>query len=101
MVRPSWINDNNQYNNGGSLPPYTYSMSFSLAGFLLNNDLQISGVWGIDDTGVLAINGHTIASGNLVWAGNSDSSDSLSYAANPTWVNQGSNIITIDYDQYG
>ena len=69
-------------------------MSFSLAGFGLNNDLQISGMWGIDDFGTLAINGHAIVSGNGVWF-NNPPGFSLSYAANPTWFNAGANSVTI------
>ena len=46
---------------GGALPPsYTYSMSFSLASFQLNGNLQLSGSCAIDDDGILAINGNTI-----------------------------------------
>jgi hypothetical protein len=91
----SWINDNDQYDGGGLAPPaYTYSMSFSLAGFLLSDDLQISGMWGIDDTGTLAINGQTIVSGSGVWFENPPDF-SVSYAANPTWFNVGTNIVTI------
>ena len=100
----SWINDNNQYSGGGSVVPYTYSMSFSLGQFLLDNNLQITGLWGVDDTGTLAINGHAIGSGNCLWGGFNGlpaGSFSLSYAANPTWFNVSTNIITVTMTSYG
>ncbi len=94
----SWINDNNEYGGGGSVLPYTYSMSFSLARFQLNNDLQISGFWAIDDTGTLGINGNTIEIGTDYGFPNGFplTAYSLSYAANPTWFNPGTNVITIE-----
>jgi hypothetical protein len=41
--------------------PYTFSMTFSLAGFNLNT-VSISGLWSIADGGTLSINGFQVAS---------------------------------------
>jgi len=53
-----WISTNplNGYNGPA---PYSFSMSFSLAGFDLNT-VSLSGLWSIADTGTLSINGFLI-----------------------------------------
>ena len=82
----SWINDNNQYDGGGVVPPsYTYSMSFSLASFQLNGNLQLSGSCAIDDDGKNpGYQRNTIEP--VSWY-DWPNSFTISYATNPTWFN--------------
>jgi hypothetical protein len=88
----SWINNNDQYNNGGP-PPYTYSMSFDLTGFQLNNNLILSGKLGIDDGGYMCLNGNGFGAG-YTWFWNAPYF-SIDYSTHPTWFNPGINTITI------
>ncbi len=64
-----WIstNFNNSFNGSA---PYSFSMTFSLAGFDLNT-VSIAGLWSIADGGTLDINGHvvdTLQAGNEPWS---------------------------------
>jgi hypothetical protein len=53
-----WITRNaNTTNNGPA--PYTFTRTFNLTGYNLAT-ATLSGEWAIDDTGTLALNGHTL-----------------------------------------
>ncbi len=49
-------------------PPYTFSETFSMSGYILNTAV-ITGIWSIDDTGTLFINGIPIDTETRTFAG--------------------------------
>jgi len=70
--------------------PYTFSTTFNLTGFDLST-VSISGRWGVDDNGTLALNGNTIALGVATYA----SLPAFSVASGSSFLNQGLNTLSI------
>jgi hypothetical protein len=80
-------------------PPYAFIRTFDLSGFNLST-VSINGFWGIDDNGILSLNGYVLSS---LLSGGSDSGDPSNYtmlhpfsvAAGSPYLLPGLNTLTI------
>jgi hypothetical protein len=90
-----WISTDASSSYNGPAP-YTFSMTFSLAGFDLNT-VSIAGLWSIADGGALAINGFvvdTLDQSTGPWG------TMHSYTINnPSYLLQGTNVISMTVQQ--
>ena len=89
----SWIARNaNTANNG--LAPYTFSCTFDLTGYELST-VSLAGQWGIDDTGILTLNGNQIGSQGSSGQEGCCWPQSFSVSAGSPFLNQGLNTLAI------
>ena len=86
FIGSAWIGDTTTNPTGAV--PYTFSMTFSLAAFNTADAITINANWWIDDTGSIAINGNTVASGSGI-------EGSAITINNWSLLNQGLNTVAI------
>jgi hypothetical protein len=86
----AWIGRSaNSPNNGPDL--YSFQLAFDLSSFVLST-VSLGGLWAIDDTGTLHINGHQISS---LGTGNWTAMNPFSLPANSGFLNQGANLLSM------